>query len=67
MEREERERHDVENRQRAQYVADHGHPEGPVRNPDGQPRPRSWLQFLCSSPILDLEACVLRGLNLSIF
>jgi hypothetical protein len=34
MEREERERHDVKYRRRAQYEADYGHPEGPVRNPD---------------------------------
>jgi hypothetical protein len=38
MEREERERHDVENRRRAQYEADYGHPEGSVLNPDCQPR-----------------------------
>jgi hypothetical protein len=38
MEREERERHNVENRQRAQYEADYGHLEGPVRNLDRQPR-----------------------------
>jgi hypothetical protein len=38
MEREERDRHDVENRRRAQYEADYGHPEGLVPNPDGQPR-----------------------------
>jgi hypothetical protein len=37
MEREEREHHDVENRRRAQYEAEHGHPEGPVRNPARQP------------------------------
>jgi hypothetical protein len=34
----ERERHDVENRRRAQYEKDYGHPEGPVRNPARQPR-----------------------------
>jgi hypothetical protein len=34
----ERERHDVENRWRAQYEKDYGHPEGPVPNPDRQPR-----------------------------
>jgi hypothetical protein len=33
MEREEHERHDIENRRRAKYEADHGHPEGPVCNP----------------------------------
>jgi hypothetical protein len=38
MEREERERHNVENRWRAQYEADYGHPEGPVPNSDRQPR-----------------------------
>jgi hypothetical protein len=38
MEREKHEHHDVENRRRAQYKAEHGHPEGPVRNPDQQPR-----------------------------
>jgi hypothetical protein len=38
MEREERDRHDVENRRRAKYEADYGHPEGPVPNPDRQPR-----------------------------
>jgi hypothetical protein len=38
MEHEERERHDVENQWRAQYEADYGHPEGPVPNPDRQPR-----------------------------
>jgi hypothetical protein len=38
MEREERERHDVENRRRAQYEKDYDHPEGPVRNPARQPR-----------------------------
>jgi hypothetical protein len=38
MEREERERHDVENRRRAQYEAEHDHPKGPVRNPARQPR-----------------------------
>jgi hypothetical protein len=38
MEREERDRHDVENRRRAQYEADYGHLEGLVPNPDWQPR-----------------------------
>jgi hypothetical protein len=38
MEREEHDRHDVENRQRAQYEADYEHPEGPMPNPDRQPR-----------------------------
>jgi hypothetical protein len=38
MEREERDRHDVEYQRRAQYEADYGHPEGPVPNPDHQPR-----------------------------
>jgi hypothetical protein len=38
MECEEREHHDIENRRRAQYEAEHGHPEGPVCNPDRQPR-----------------------------
>jgi hypothetical protein len=38
MEREEGERHDVENQRHAQYEADYGHPEGPVLNPDRQPR-----------------------------
>jgi hypothetical protein len=38
MEREERERHNVENWQCAQYEAEHGHPEGLVCNPDRQPR-----------------------------
>jgi hypothetical protein len=38
MEREERERHDVENRRQAQYEADYSHPEGPVPNPDHHPR-----------------------------
>jgi hypothetical protein len=38
MEREERDRHDVVNRQRAQYEAEHGHPEGLVRNLDRQLR-----------------------------
>jgi hypothetical protein len=38
MEREERERHDVENRQRALYLANYDHPEGLVANPDRQPR-----------------------------
>jgi hypothetical protein len=38
MEREERDRHDIENRRRAQYEADYGHPKGPVPNPDCQPR-----------------------------
>jgi hypothetical protein len=40
MEREERECHDIENRQHAQYEADYGHPEGLVPNPDHQPRPQ---------------------------
>jgi hypothetical protein len=34
----EHERHDVENRQHAQYEAEHGHPEGSVLNPERQPR-----------------------------
>jgi hypothetical protein len=34
MECKERERHDVENRRRAQYEKDYGHPQGPVPNPD---------------------------------
>jgi hypothetical protein len=38
MEREEHDRHDAKNRRRAQYEADYGHPEGPVPNPDRQPR-----------------------------
>jgi hypothetical protein len=38
MEREERDRHDVENRRRALYEADYGHPENLVPNPDHQPR-----------------------------
>jgi hypothetical protein len=38
MEREERERHDVEKQRRAQYEAEHGHPEGSARNPDRQLR-----------------------------
>jgi hypothetical protein len=38
MEREERECHDVENRWRAQYEAEHGHPECLVCDPDRQPR-----------------------------
>jgi hypothetical protein len=38
MEREERERHDAENRRRAQYEKDYGHPEGPVRNRAQHPR-----------------------------
>jgi hypothetical protein len=38
MKREERDRHDVENRFRAQYKADFGHPEESARNPDHQPR-----------------------------
>jgi hypothetical protein len=38
MEREDRDRHDVENRRRAQYKADCGHPEGPTPNPNRQPR-----------------------------
>jgi hypothetical protein len=31
-------RHNVENRRRAQYEADYDHPEGPVPNSDCQPR-----------------------------
>jgi hypothetical protein len=38
MEREERDRHDVENRRCARYEAEYGHSEGPVPNPDRQPR-----------------------------
>jgi hypothetical protein len=38
MGRGERERHDIENRRRAQYEKDYGHPEGPFRNPARQPR-----------------------------
>jgi hypothetical protein len=38
MEREEHKLHDVENRWRAQYYAEHGYPEGLVCNPDWQPR-----------------------------
>jgi hypothetical protein len=38
MEHEECERHDIEDRRRAQYEAEHGHPEGSVRNPERQPR-----------------------------
>jgi hypothetical protein len=38
MEREERDRHNVENRQRAQFEVDYDHPEGSVPNPDHQPR-----------------------------
>jgi hypothetical protein len=38
MECEEYNRHDVENRRRAQYEADYDHPEGPVPNKDRQPR-----------------------------
>jgi hypothetical protein len=38
MEREEHKRHNFKNWQRAQYEAEHGHPEGLVRNPDRQPR-----------------------------
>jgi hypothetical protein len=38
MEREERDRHDVENWWHAQYKADYDHPEGPVPNLDRQPR-----------------------------
>jgi hypothetical protein len=34
MEREERGRQDAENRRCAQYKAEHGHPEGPVCNPE---------------------------------
>jgi hypothetical protein len=33
MEREERDRHNVESRRRAQYEADYDHPKGPVANP----------------------------------
>jgi hypothetical protein len=40
MEREERDRHDIENRRRAQYEADYGHPEGEAPNPDRLPGPR---------------------------
>jgi hypothetical protein len=38
MEHEERNCHNVENRRHAQYEADYSHPEGPVPNPDHQPR-----------------------------
>jgi hypothetical protein len=38
MEREDRDRHDIENRQRDQYESDYDHPEGPVPNQDRQPR-----------------------------
>jgi hypothetical protein len=38
MDRKDSEHHDVENRWRAQYEANYGHPEGPVPNPDHQPR-----------------------------
>jgi hypothetical protein len=38
MEREDRNRHDVENRRCAQYEVDYGHPEGPIPNLDRQPR-----------------------------
>jgi hypothetical protein len=38
MEREECERHDVENWRRARYEKDYGHPKGPVRNPARQSR-----------------------------
>jgi hypothetical protein len=38
MECKERERHDVENRRRAQYEKDYGHPQGPVPNLDRRPR-----------------------------
>jgi hypothetical protein len=38
MEREECERHVVENRRRTQYEADYGHPVSPVPNPNRQPR-----------------------------
>jgi hypothetical protein len=38
MEREDRDRHDVDNMRRAQYEADYGHPKGPVPNQDHQPR-----------------------------
>jgi hypothetical protein len=38
MEREKRERHDVENWRRAQYEKAYSHPEGPVPNPDRRPR-----------------------------
>jgi hypothetical protein len=38
MEREERDRHDIENRRRAQYEASYDHPEEDVQNQDRQPR-----------------------------
>jgi hypothetical protein len=38
MEREESQRHDIENWRHAQYEKDYGHPEGPVPNLDRQPR-----------------------------
>jgi hypothetical protein len=38
MEREERVTHEVENRRRVQYEAGYDHPEGPVPDPDHQPR-----------------------------
>jgi hypothetical protein len=38
MECEECDRHDVVNRQRAQYEADYSHPEDPIPNQDRQPR-----------------------------
>jgi hypothetical protein len=38
MEREEREHHDIENRRRDQYEKDYGHSEGPLPNPNRQPR-----------------------------
>jgi hypothetical protein len=38
MEREERDRHDVENRRRTQYEANYGHSEEGARNQDRQPR-----------------------------
>jgi hypothetical protein len=38
MECEDRDRHDVKNRRRAQYEADYGHPEVPIPNQDRQPR-----------------------------
>jgi hypothetical protein len=38
MEREDRDRHDIENWQRAQYESDYGHPVGSVPNQDRQPR-----------------------------
>jgi hypothetical protein len=38
MECAEHDRHDVKNQQHAQYEADYGHPEGPLPNPDHQPK-----------------------------